>query len=359
MIFFITIIITFITIAITCAYFYIKRTYSYWQRKGFPFIEPRIPFGNFIANQHFHQQIDRLYKTLKPQGSFAGIYLFHQPYGLVLNLDLVKQILVQDFTSFHDRGIYHNEQDDPLSTHLVSLTGDKWKHLRNKLLPTFSTDKMKFMFSTIMEVANQFDGCIGELIKETDDIEMKELLSRFSTDVIGTCAFGIECNSIADPNVEFRQMNKKAIEKPRHSAFIQFLLQTNPNIGRRIHMKLIQDDVTEFVQKLIRDTIEYREANNVKRNDFMDILIELKNESAESLTLNEIAAQAFLFFQGGLETSATTMQFALYELATHTDVQEKLRRDIKLIMERHQNCFSYEAMIDMHYLDQVINGEYK
>lgn len=357
MIVFLTLTITLLIIAITCAYFYIKRTYSYWQRKGFPFIQPLIPFGNFNDKQQFHQQIDQLYKSLKGQGPFAGIYLFHQPYGLVLNLDLVKQILIKDFTIFADRGIYYNEKDDPLSAHLVSLNGEKWKNLRNKLSPTFSSGKMKFMFSTIMEVANQFDGCIGEIIKETNEIEMKELLSRFTTDIIGTCAFGIECNSLADPNSQFRAMGKKAVQQPRHSALIQLLLYSNQNLARRFHVKLIQDDVSEFFMKIVQETIEYREANNVKRNDFMDILLELKNETKGSLTLNEIAAQAFLFFQGGFETSATTMAFALYELASHPDVQESLRRDMKLIMERHQNCFTYETMMDMQYLDQVINGK--
>lgn len=354
---FITITITFITIAITCAYFYIKRTYSYWQRKGIPFIEPHIPLGNLNQTEQFHQQIDHLYKTLKPKGSFAGIYLFHQPYGLVLGLDLIKQILITDFPSFHDRKIYQNEKDDPLSTNLISLTGDKWKNLHQKLSPTLSGGKMKLIFSTIMEVATHFDVSVSELLKETTEIEMKELLSRFITDIIGTCAFGIECNSLADPNVEFRTMNKKAIEKPRHFALIEFLLSSNPNFGRRLHVKLIPDDVSEFIRKLVRETIEYRETNNVKRNDFMDMLIELKNESNGSLTLNEIAAHSFLLFKSGLETSATTLTFAMYELSMHVDVQEKLRRDIKLVMERHQNSFTYEAMMDMQYLDQVINGK--
>lgn len=29
---------------------------------------------------------------------------------------------------------------------------------------------------------------------------------------------------------------------------------------------------------MVSDTIEYREKNNVKRNDFMDLLIQLKNK---------------------------------------------------------------------------------
>lgn len=34
----------------------------------------------------------------------------------------------------------------------------------------------------------------------------------------------------------------------------------------------------EFLIKLISDTIDYREKSNIKRNDFLDLLIQLKNK---------------------------------------------------------------------------------
>lgn len=55
---------------------------------------------------------------------------------------------------------------------------------------------------------------------------------------------------------------------------------------------------------VVLDTVEYREKHNIRRNDFMDLLIDLKNGNQESsdmdrlITLNELAAQAFLFFLG-------------------------------------------------------------
>lgn len=359
MIVFLTLATTLCAIAIACAYFYAKRTFSYWQRKGIPFVAPRIPFGNLDNTQQFHQHIDQLYQTLKGQGPLAGMYFFHQPWAIALDLDLVKQMLIEDFANFHDRGMYHNERDDPLSAHLVSLNGDRWKLLRTKLSPTFLSGKMKFMFTTIIEVASHFEVCISELIRDnngTAEIEMTELLARFTTDIIGTCAFGIECNSLANPEAEFRQMAKKAVEESRHPALIQFLLHSNGEFGRRLHVKLIKDDVSEFFLRTVRETIDYREANSVQRSDFIDILIGLKNQTNGGLTVNEMAAQAFLFFQAGFETSATTMTFALYELAGRPDVQDRLRRDIKTALERHQGSLTYESMMDMPYLDQVING---
>jgi len=126
--------------------------------------------------------------------------------------------------------------------------------------------------------------------------------------------------------------------------------------ARTIGMKLTRDDVSEFFLKVVKETVEYREKNNIERNDFMDLLLKLKKEGLENgLTINEIAAQVFLFFLAGFETSSTAMTFCVYELAINKDVQEKTRQEIRSVLKKHDGKFTYEAMMEMTYLDQVIN----
>jgi len=77
----------------------------------------------------------------------------------------------------------------------------------------------------------------------------------------------------------------------------------------------------------------------------------------DGLSFNEVLAQAFIFFLAGFETSSTTMGFALYELARNQDVQDKVRKEINNVIEKHNNEITYEGIKEMKYLEQVVMGK--
>lgn len=303
--------ITFVLIGIlSLIYLYIRRQLNYWTNHNIPHIKPIFPYGNLkeaMVTKHFAVVLREYYDELKGKGPFGGIHMMLSPSIVTLDLDFVRRVLIKDFTHFEDRGIYYNAKDDPLSAHLFSLEGKAWRKLRSKLSPTFTSGKMKFMYPTVVEVADKFKNWLSETVdKQTNPIELKSALGKFTTDVIGTCAFGIECNSMTDQNSQFLEMGQKPFTHPRHHPLVQFLMVIFDDFAKKLRMKITSDDVEEFFMNLVTETVEYRETNNVQRNDFMDILIKLKNqkkidgdESSGPLSINDIAAQAFLFFLAG------------------------------------------------------------
>lgn len=349
-------------------YLFVKRRYSYWSRRNIVYVEPKFPVGSFKffgQKDHFSLQLGEIYQQYREKTSAVGLYFFFSPVLLVTDTELIRSILIKDFQHFQDRGTYYNEKHDPLSAHLFNVEYDRWKPLRSKLTPTFTSGKMKFMFSTVVAVADEFVNCIDTLVKTDNEMEIYDLLGRFTTDVIGTCAFGIECNSLKDPDAKFRQMGKKIFDQPRITRPQRVIITLYKDLARALGIVNTHDDVAEFFLGIVEETVKYRETNNVRRNDFMDLLIELKNNPVEegsndlgNLTLNEIAAQAFVFFLAGFETSSTTLSFVLYELslAHNKHIQDKARKEVQMVMEKHNNNLTYEVLSEMSYIEQIING---
>lgn len=361
-----SVISVFIITLFTIFCIYLKHVYSFWERKGVPHVPPIFPYGNIKGigkTIHSCELITSLYNRLKGKGKLFGIYGYFNPVAIATDLDLIKSVLIRDFSYFENRGMYYNEKDDPLSAHLFSLEGSKWRKLRAKLTPTFTTGKVKMMFSAVVQIAKQMKLTVeNNMTMHMDDVdvEIEDLLARYTTDVIGACAFGFECNSLKNPETEFRRMGRKVFTEP--ISLVKFVFISGmPKVARFLGCKLTSEDVESFFMGIIRDTVLYREINGIKRYDFMDLLIQLKNaksdETIESITMNELSAQSYVFFLGGFETSSTTVTFALYELAKNLDMQNRAREEIKTVLEQHNGVFSYEAMTDMLYVNQILQGK--
>ncbi|XP_055549578.1 cytochrome P450 6a2-like [Wyeomyia smithii] len=349
------------------AYLWIKKRFSYWKDRGVAYIEPEFPYGNFKTLgkvEHIAPITRRHYGYFKQKGvPYGGVFMLTSPLLYILDVKLIKTLLVKDFNYFPNRGVYFNEKDDPLSAHIFAIEGHKWKTLRNKLSPTFTSGKIKMTFPFVVEVCKRFCDHLSEVAGRETEVEMHDLLSRYTIDVIGTCAFGIECNSFRDPDNEFRRYGKIAFDKLPHSPLVVYLMKAFRKYANALGMKQLHEDVSSFFSKVVKDTIEYREGNNIVRSDFMDLLLKLKNtgrledagEEIGKLSFEEIAAQAFIFFTAGYDTSSTAMTYTLYELARNQEVQEKARNCVLDIFAANNGNLTYESVSNMGYLDQCIN----
>lgn len=215
---------------------------------------------------------------------------------------------------------------------------------------------------------------LEDAVKTNAVIDIKDLVGRFTTDGIGSCAFGIECNTIRNPTSEFRQYEKKVFEVGSMTLLKNMLSIVSPQTLKNLRIKHTRADVSKFFMSLVARTIEYREKNNVIRKDFMHLLIQLKNnvnfnedsnvglqskclKPGRSFDINQLTAQAFFFFIAGYETSSTSLTFLLYELSVNPHVQDKIRNEINEVLAKRDNNITYDAVMEMEYMHRCIEGK--
>lgn len=341
----------------------IQKGRNYWKQRDVLHDPPVFPFGNiqgFSSKCLFGEILQLMYEKFIGKDVLFGIHFFTNPCVVVVDPELIKNILIRDFNYFINRGMYFNEIDDPLSAHLFSLEGNKWRGLRSKLSPTFTSGKMKYMFDIMLTLSEVMSANLQHSADMKNEIEFREVFSRYGTDVIGNTAFGIQCNSIADPDNEFRQKSKKSFEPGLWLKFRLVFAFAYPKLAKKLNVKITDSKLSKFFINIVRQNIEYRKVNQIVRNDFFQLLMNLQGngvEAEEKLSVDEITAQAFLFFSAGFETTSTVMAFCLYELGRHQDIQEQLRLEIKQCLAKNNGEITYETINNMTYLNQVINGK--
>lgn len=104
--------------------------------------------------------------------------MLHKPYLIVNHPDLIRDILTREFSNFHDRGLFCNKETDPLSGNLFQLPGKKWRHLRVKLTPTFTSGKIKQIFPILKETGNTLQKFLNDKARTGSTIEAKDVFSR-------------------------------------------------------------------------------------------------------------------------------------------------------------------------------------
>jgi len=74
------------------------------------------------------------------------------------------------------------------------------------------------------------------------------------------------------------------------------------------------------------------------------------------LSIDDIAAQALVFFTAGFEVVATLLSFTTLLLAVHQDIQQQVKDEIDEVLAEHRGQVTYEAVQKMKHLDNVVSG---
>ncbi|XP_017777293.1 PREDICTED: uncharacterized protein LOC108563195 [Nicrophorus vespilloides] len=377
-----------IVVSFLIIYKYLYKPLLYWKERDVIYGKNAVPiFGNLwkatFGKVTFIDNFIDHYKEF-PNESFNGIHNFVMPSLVIRDLDIIKQVLVADFDHFTDHKHQPNTADvNPLfSKNLLQLNGDDWKQMRATLSPAFTRSKMKAMFLLISDCAQQltrhFDN--GDL----QEIDIRDVSSRFANDVIATCAFGVQCDSIKEKENAFYTTGKEASNYTTIRLVKFMLFSAFPKLFKFFGIELVDKAISSFFINTIKEGLKYRIDNDVVRPDMIHLLMEarkglLKHEDSNEglvddgfaviqesdigkkevvqryISDEEIAAQAFVFFIAGFETSSVIISFMTLELAIHVDLQEKLHAEIDMVMEDCKGVPTYEAVMKMKYLDMVVS----
>ncbi|XP_077285428.1 putative cytochrome P450 6a14 [Arctopsyche grandis] len=334
---------------------------NYWKYKNVPYVSPLPIVGNhldFILNKKTIGDIYRDYYFQFPNEKFVGLFRMQHPTLMIKDPDLLKYVFIKNFNAFQDRLNDHNELKEKLTANMFTSTSEKWRTARQKLSPTFTSGKLRNMFYLILEKGEELQRCTDLLLESGGELHVHELMAKYTTEVIGSCAFGLQLNSMMDTKDPFRRMGRLIFNFDLQRLVKTIARIISPTIFYAFGFKVFPQACEDFFVKIVKDMMIERKSSPIKRNDFIDLLLELKYQNGkEDKEMDDMfmAAQAFIFFAAGFETSSMVASATLQELAMNQVIQERLVHEIESVIAKHDGKLTYDGIVEMEYLEMVIS----
>ncbi|KAK2585262.1 hypothetical protein KPH14_009960 [Odynerus spinipes] len=321
-----------LVVAVLAIYHYVFKNWNYFKKSNIPYNSPWPVLGNMgvvLLRQKTMAEMTIDAYNINPKAKYVGFFDMATPVVIVRDPELIK-----------------------------SIANERWRETRTMLSPAFTSSKLKGMYKLMNNCATNFADYIANMPKEKRTLEMKDAFTRYTNDVIATCAFGIGINSMKDQNNDFYVLGKEATNFTGIKSLLFFVIRSWPTLSKVLNIKIISDKVVSFFKNIVKETIETRDREKIVRGDMIQLMMEARDKRAEhgkELELIDMVAQAFIFFFGGFDSVSTAMCFTCHEIGVHQDVQERLQQEIDEVLEKTNGNPSYEVINNMEYLDAVIN----
>lgn len=275
--------------------------------------------------QSFYKLLDDpvdLLLELRSQGEVVALNDQSPAVVFVFGPELNREILTQPDLFRHDESFFKGPPGsgmDKMRFAIITINGDLHKRHRKLMSPAFHRSALDGYEEDIVAVTRS----MLERWQVNEVSMMDNLCREVALAVDMKCFYGLD---IGDEAEELGQLAEEWVKYVTDPTTI--LLPLNiPGLGYQKAMKL-GDQVVERLHDLIG---RKRKAGG-EQKDAMALLMNAHGDDVESLSDDELVAEAATLFIAGHETIAMTLSWTLFLLERHPDVHAELMDELDAVL---------------------------
>lgn len=354
---------------LTLIYLWFKTNFSYWTlHPQVPSVKGRIFSGNFLdfltfkTNFGFH--LASIYEDKKFENeAVVGIYGLYRPALLIRAPELLKSVFIKDFDLFRNRPCEGGDHDPYGSLNLFFARYPYWREIRAKLVPVFSSGKLKHMFPLIQQVGENLEVFLNKQ-PERCVHNLADVSNHYVIDVLSCTILGITSNCIENSKTDLLDKVLKLVEFRAKRAWDMLLIFYAPKLNPVMRPKVFDASVEQFLKRSIIQIMAERESSGVPRHDLIDAFLKIKHEAAAKgddvgQCVQGLIAQTCILIFAAFDSSIRSISLSLLEVAKDEAIQQRLREEILQALVEGNGEISYERLNKMEYLDMVLNETFR
>ena len=255
-------------------------------------------------------------RLLKRCGPIAPLHFLGRDHVFVLNADGARQVFGGDPANYDP---YFKEGFISVSGPgtLWAKTGAAHRRERQLFAPAVHASHFRKHGDTVRSIAQHYINKWqpGQTIKAMDTT------LDISRDVIIELVFGVQDGPLMDEGREILNQLRHAVV-PIMVFIPQLQKRWFPPWNRFDRAK---NRFTDWVNRLLT----HRRTQGASADDVLGVMLATKHEDGSPMRDDEIRDELITILQGGHETTAAVLAWALYELGQHPEILAKLRAELE------------------------------
>jgi len=204
---------------------------------------------------------------------------------------------------------------------LLNFSHKEWVGRRRMLQPVFTTARIAELGEQMYDIATD----AATSWRDGSEIDLDQESRRITMRVLGRTIMGFEPGSYTDELVDpLRRISKYIADRGRAPVKLPSWVPTRERrfavrfnkVAHDLAAQILRDCRTDaqLSAPLVRAMMEARDP-----------------ETAEPLTDEEICHELVIFLASGLETTATTLAYALWELGRHPEIFDRVAAEVSAV----------------------------
>ncbi|RHY17645.1 hypothetical protein DYB32_010487, partial [Aphanomyces invadans] len=235
---------------------------------------------------------------------------------------------------------------------LLSTEGETHHHQRKMLTPLFTHAKVKEFINIFADHTQHLVTHLTPVVDAGTPVDMLEMLTKMSLDIIGVAAFGYKFGSLKNENERVIEAYKVMNEPHDLLHFVGALLIPGfrswplPRLIRRRQAKRM---LYEAVDNVIATKLKTPTAPSASK-DLLDLML----DGEHTVSAEEARTHVMTFMLAGHETTSCTLAWVLAMLATHPTAEATVRAECRQAAAKHGKTIGWSALGELKYVLALI-----
>lgn len=225
--------------------------FTFWKRQGIP-SNPGIVFE--WATKPFHEFTINNWKKF---GRIYGAYATDHYILIVNDAKLIREFSIKENHKFPERFRAYLGTSSIRHSLFMMTANEDWKRIRSIVSPAFTSGKLKSMLTLINHLVDNFILHLDKHCNSDEKFDIKIHTSAFAMNVIASCAYGINVDSLSLPDHPIVKQVKRILSTD--ASLEQIICFSAPNLAKFLNLNPFDKQSCQYLDNLTFEIIKKRQ----------------------------------------------------------------------------------------------------